>query len=122
MGSLHLFEAVRQMKHPPVVVSACSSAEYGHVQQSRPFRLPKSSRFGLCIRMASARYAWICWRGNIFWITRFRRSIYDFSTPPDRARQMMRLQISCVKLIRIKKGLQPPVMEVGNLKPCRAIP
>src|SRR5713101_9233686 len=30
MGSLHLFEAVRYMKRRPVVVSACSSAEYGH--------------------------------------------------------------------------------------------
>src|SRR5262249_11556182 len=34
MGSLHLFEAVRQMKSPAVVVSACSSAEYGHVPAS----------------------------------------------------------------------------------------
>src|SRR5579863_6732877 len=34
MGSLHLFEAVRHMKRPPVVVSACSSAEYGHVPAS----------------------------------------------------------------------------------------
>src|SRR5437660_8153338 len=34
MGSLHLFEAIRSMKRPPVVVSACSSAEYGHVPQS----------------------------------------------------------------------------------------
>ena len=31
MGSLHLFEAVRRMKRQPVIVSACSSAEYGHV-------------------------------------------------------------------------------------------
>src|SRR5258708_30487085 len=34
MGSLHLFEAVRRMKRRPVVVSACSSAEYGHVPSS----------------------------------------------------------------------------------------
>ena len=34
MGSLHLFEAVRHVKRPPVVVSACSSAEYGHVEAS----------------------------------------------------------------------------------------
>src|SRR6202167_5337197 len=34
MGSLYLFEAVRHMKRPPVVVSACSSAEYGHVPES----------------------------------------------------------------------------------------
>src|SRR6516162_5953802 len=31
MGSLHLFEAIRAIARPPVVISACSSAEYGHV-------------------------------------------------------------------------------------------
>jgi GDP-4-dehydro-6-deoxy-D-mannose reductase len=34
MGSLNLFEAVRHAKKVPVVVSACSSAEYGHVPAS----------------------------------------------------------------------------------------
>ena len=34
MGSLHLFEAVRHLKRRPVVVSACSSAEYGYVPAS----------------------------------------------------------------------------------------
>src|SRR6266849_8844981 len=34
MGSLNLFEAMRHMKRPPVIVSACSSAEYGHVAAS----------------------------------------------------------------------------------------
>src|ERR1700722_6902523 len=34
MGSLHLFEALRYMKRPPVIVSACSSAEYRHVTPS----------------------------------------------------------------------------------------
>ena len=34
MGSLYLFEAVRHMKRRPTVVSACSSAEYGHVPAS----------------------------------------------------------------------------------------
>src|ERR1700741_1014636 len=34
MGSLYLFEAVRRMKRTPIVVSACSSAEYGHVPAS----------------------------------------------------------------------------------------
>src|SRR5262249_36473720 len=34
MGSLHLFEAVRHLRRPPVVVSACSSAEYGNVSRS----------------------------------------------------------------------------------------
>src|SRR5262249_17176415 len=31
MGSLHLFEAIRYLRRRPIVVSACSSAEYGRV-------------------------------------------------------------------------------------------
>src|SRR5258708_5675488 len=34
MGSLYLFEALRHTKKPPVIVSACSSAEYGNVPPS----------------------------------------------------------------------------------------
>src|SRR5277367_3876456 len=34
MGSLYVFEAVRKLKSSSVVVSACSSAEYGHVPES----------------------------------------------------------------------------------------
>ena len=34
MGSLYLFEAARHLKRRPVVVSACSSAEYGNVPAS----------------------------------------------------------------------------------------
>src|SRR5215467_1132986 len=34
MGSLHLFEVIRRIKRPPVVISACSGAEYGHVRSS----------------------------------------------------------------------------------------
>src|SRR5215831_557533 len=34
MGSLHVFEALRHQKRQPIVVSACSSAEYGNVPSS----------------------------------------------------------------------------------------
>ena len=34
MGSLYLFEAARHLKRLPVIVSACSSAEYGYVPAS----------------------------------------------------------------------------------------
>src|SRR5215469_3799517 len=34
MGSLYLLEAIRYMRRPPVLVSACSSAEYGQVPAS----------------------------------------------------------------------------------------
>ena len=59
MGSLHLFEAIRHIKRPPVVVSACSGAEYGHVP---PSAMPVTEEPPLrpLHPMASARCAWIC--------------------------------------------------------------
>src|SRR5882757_7661480 len=79
MGSLYLFEAVRYMKKRPVVVSACSSADY---------KVPAVN-----IRLFN---------------TTGPGKTND--APSDFVR----------RIIRIKKGLQPPVLEVGNLKPRRA--
>src|SRR5208283_2071241 len=119
MGSLHLFEAVRYLRRPPVVVSACSSAEYGHVAASampvtedhalRPLHPYGISK--VCLDLLAREYFLDY---NIPGVT-----IRLFNTtgpgktndaPSDFVRQ----------LIRIKKGLQQPVIEVGNLKPRRA--
>ncbi len=92
MGSLHLFEAVRRMKRRPVVVSACSSAEYGHVPSSA---IPVTEEQPLLVNL------------RLFNTTGPGKTN---DAPSDFVRQ----------LVRIKKGLQPPVIEVGNLKPHRA--
>lgn len=54
MGSLHLFDAVRQMNRAPVVVSACSVPSMD-TRQRPPYRVPKNSRFNPCTLTASAR-------------------------------------------------------------------
>ena len=120
MGGLHLFEAVRYMKRPPVVVSACSSAEYGNVPLSaipvteeqplhplHPYGISK-----VCLDLLSREY------------------FLDYGTPAvtirlfnttgpgktdDAASDFVR------QLIQVKKGRQRPVIEVGNLTPRRAI-
>lgn len=119
MGSLHLFEAVRNMKRPPIVVSACSSAEYGHVPASaipvkeeqalhplHPYGISK-----VCLDLLAREY-FLDYKIPIVNLRLFNTTGPGKTddAPSDFVRQ----------IIRIKKGLQPPVIEVGNLKPRRA--
>jgi GDP-4-dehydro-6-deoxy-D-mannose reductase len=119
MGSLHLFEAIRQIRRPPVVVSACSGAEYGYVRPSatpvteehplkplHPYGLSK-----VCLDLLAQGYA----RDYDIPIVNMR--LFNTTGPGktnDAASDFVR------QLVRVKKGLQPPVVEVGNLKPRRA--
>src|SRR5262249_30713729 len=119
MGSLHLFEAVRRMKRPPVVVSACSSAEYGHVPPSAiPVTEEQSLRplhpYGIskvCLDLLGRQY-FLDYNIPVVNLRLFNTTSPGKTSdaPSDFVRQ----------LIRIKKGTQPPVIEVGNLKPRRA--
>ena len=119
MGSLYLFEAARHMKRRPVIVSACSSAEYGNVpasaipvteeQHLRPLHPYGISK--VCLDLLAREYFL---DHNIPAV-----NVRLFNTtgpgktsdaPSDFVRQ----------LVRIKKGLQSPIIEVGNLEPRRA--
>ena len=119
MGSLHVFEAVRHMKRLPIVVSACSSAEYGHVphtaipvteeQPLRPLHPYGISK--VCLDLLSREYF------LDYKIPAVNLRLFNTTGPgktSDAPSDFVR------QLVRIKKGLQPPVMEVGNLKPRRA--
>lgn len=119
MGSLHLFEAVRHMKRPPVVVSACSSAEYGHVPPSaipvteeQPLRpLHPYGISKVCLDLLAREYF------LDYKIPAVNLRLFNTTGPGkmnDAPSDFVR------QLIRIKKGLQPPVIAVGNLKPRRA--
>jgi len=119
MGSLYLLEAARHAKRRPVIVSACSSAEYGNVPESaipvkeeqplkplHPYGISK-----VCLDLLAREYFLDYGLPTV--------NIRLFNTtgpgktsdaPSDFVRQ----------LVRIKKGLQSPIIEVGNLKPRRA--
>jgi len=119
MGSLYLFEAARHMKRRPVIVSACSSAEYGNVpasaipvteeQHLRPLHPYGISK--VCLDLLAREYFL---DHNIpAVIIRLFNTTGPGKTsdaPSDFVRQ----------LVRIKKGLQAPIIEVGNLEPRRA--
>lgn len=119
MGSLHLFEAVRSMENPPIVVSACSSAEYGHVDSSavpvkeehpllplHPYGISK-----VCLDLLAREY-FLDYKVPAVNLRLFNTTGPGKTddAPSDFVRQ----------LVRIKKGLQAPMIEVGNLNPRRA--
>jgi len=119
MGSLHLFEAIRRQRRKPIVVSACSSAEYGNVPASEiPVREDHPLRplhpYGIskvCLELLAREY-FLDYHVPAVNIRLFNTTGPGKTNdaPSDFVRQ----------LARIKKGLQKPVMEVGNLKPRRA--
>jgi len=119
MGSLHVFEAVRHLKRTPVIVSACSSAEYGNVQASViPVREEQPLRplhpYGIskvCLDLLAREY-FLDYKIPAVNIRLFNTTGPGKTNdaPSDFVRQVA----------RIKKGLQAPVIEVGNLKPRRA--
>jgi GDP-4-dehydro-6-deoxy-D-mannose reductase len=119
MGSLYLFEAARHMKRAPIVVSACSSAEYGHVPRSaipvtehqalRPLHPYGISK--VCLDLLAREYF------LDYKIPTVNLRLFNTTGPgktDDAPSDFIR------QLVRIKKGLQPPVIEVGNLTPRRA--
>ena len=119
MGSLYLFEGLRHMKRSPIIVSACSSAEYGHVP---PAAIPVSEDQALkplhpygiskvCLDLLAHEY-FLDYKIPTTNIRLFNTTGPGKTNdaPSDFVRQ----------LARIKKGLQPPVIEVGNLTPHRA--
>lgn len=119
MGSLYLFEAARRLKRHPVIVSACSSAEYGNVPASaipvkEDYPLRPLHPYGIskvCLDLLGREY-FLDYQIPAVNIRLFNTTGPGKTNdaPSDFVRQV----------IRIKKGLQEPIIEVGNLTPRRA--
>src|ERR1700747_84762 len=119
MGSLYLFEGVRRLKRPPIVVSACSSAEYGRVPESatpvkedRPLQpLHPYGISKVCLDLLAREY-FLDYKIPAVNVRLFNTTGPGKTNdaPSDFVRQ----------LVAIKKGLQPPIIEVGHLNPRRA--
>jgi len=119
MGSLYLFEAIRRRKKPPTIVSACSSAEYGNVP---PAAIPVKEEqplhplhpYGIskvCLDLLAREYF------LDYGVRAVNLRLFNTTGPgktSDAPSDFVR------QIVRIKKGQQEPVIEVGNLKPRRA--
>ena len=113
-GTVNLFEAVRKLDTPPVVVVACSSAEYGPVEAAdlpvredhplRPLHPYGVSKVGQDLLAAQyfANYKIPCVRIRIF-NTTGPGKLGDVCS--DLAR----------RAVEIEMGLRPPTLMVGNL-------
>jgi GDP-4-dehydro-6-deoxy-D-mannose reductase len=119
MGSLHVFEGARHMKRAPVIVSACSSAEYGNVpasaipvKEEQPLKPLHPYGISKVCQELLAREYFLDYKIPAVNIRLFNTTGPGKTNdaPSDFVRQV----------VRIKKGLQEPVIEVGNLKPRRA--
>lgn len=119
MGSLYLFEAVRRRKKPPVIVSACSSAEYGVVSESaipvtEEQQLQPLHPYGIskvCLDLLSRQYF------LDYGIPTVNLRLFNTTGPGkmhDAPSDFIR------QLVRIRRGAQAPIIEVGNLRPHRA--
>jgi len=119
MGSLYLLEAVRYMKQRPIVVSACSSAEYGHVppeeipviedQPLRPLHPYGISK--VCLDLLAKQYY------LDYGVPAVNIRLFNTTGPgktDDAPSDFVR------QLVSIRKGLQRPIIEVGNLQTERA--
>lgn len=119
MGSLYLFEAVRRLKRHPIIVSACSSAEYGHVPESavpvkeeqplkplHPYGISK-----VCLDLLAREYF------LDYGIPAVNVRLFN-TTGPGKTNDAPSDFVK--QLVAIKKGRLAPVIEVGNLKPRRA--
>ena len=84
------------------------------------YRLRRSSHCFPCILMGLVKYVWTCLPGSISSITDSGSRIFGCLTRPARERCNDAPSDFVRQLVRIKKGLQGPVIEVGNLKPRRA--
>jgi len=119
IGSLHLFEAIRHQKRPAVVVSACSSAEYGNVpasaipvKEEQPLRpLHPYGISKVCLDLLAREYF------LDYQIPSVNIRLFN-TTGPGKTNDA---PSDCVsQIVRIKKSQQKPVIEVGNLQPRRA--
>lgn len=119
MGSLHIFEAIRHRKSPPVVISACSSAEYGHVPPAaipvkEDHRLRPLHPYGIskvCLDLLAREYF------QDYGVPAVNLRLFNTTGPgktSDAPSDFVR------QIVRIRKGQQKAVIEVGNLKPRRA--
>ena len=122
IGTLNLLEAVRFAKDYDPVVHVCSSSEvYGQVtedevpiKETNPFRPQNPYAVG---KVGADMIAYVYWRN--YKIRTIRTRMFTHTGP---RRTMSSAEASFARQIAmIEKGLQEPVVKVGNLKSVRTI-
>jgi GDP-4-dehydro-6-deoxy-D-mannose reductase len=115
IGSTNIFEAIRQAKLDPVIQIACSSEEYGLVyenevpiKENNPLR-PQSPYAVSKVAMDYLGYQYFCSYGLKIVRTR------GFNHTGPRRGETFATSNFAKQIASIEKGLQEPVIKVGNL-------
>lgn len=114
-GTISLFEAVRKLGHNPIIQIACSSEEYGLVKENEipinennPFR-PLSPYAVSKIAMDMLGYQYF----KSYGMKVVRTRAFNHTGP--RRTETFVTSTFAKQIAEIEKGLQPPVVKVGNL-------
>jgi len=119
-GTINLFECLRASEMRPIVVVACSSAEYGLVA-SRDLPVQEGHSLHPLHPYGVSKVAQDLLAAQYFYnhsIPSIRIRIFNTTGPGKQGDVCSDLTRRAVE---IELGMQPPVMRVGNLTPRRAI-
>ena len=119
IGTINLFEAVKELKLDPIIINACSSAEYGYVNESDvPVKETKELKplhpYGVS-KVAQELLAYQYYKN--FGIKSVSIRIFN-TTGPKKVNDVC--SDFTKQIVMIEKGLQDPIMKVGNITTRRA--
>lgn len=120
IGTINLFEAVKELKLDPIILNACSSAEYGYIKEEEvpvkeTHQLKPLHPYGVS-KVAQELLAYQYYEN--FKIKSISARIFN-TTGPKKTNDVC--SDFTRQIIMIEKGLQKPVMHVGNLTTRRSI-
>ena len=120
IGTINLFESVKELKLDPVILNACSSAEYGYIDEKEvPVKESRELKplhpYGVS-KVSQELLAYQYFQN--FKIRSISARIFN-TTGPKKINDVC--SDFTKQIVMIEKGLQKPVMHVGNLNTRRAI-
>ena len=120
LGTVNLFEAVKELKLDPIIINACTSGEYGFVSENEvPVKETKELKplhpYGVS-KVAQELLAYQYFKN--FGIKSISFRIFN-TTGPKKVNDVC--SDFTRQIVMIEKGLQEPIMNVGNLTTRRAI-
>ncbi len=120
IGTINLFEAVKELNLNPLIINACTSGEYGYIEEHEvPVKESRELKplhpYGVS-KVAQELLAYQYFKN--FGVKSVSLRIFN-TTGPKKVNDVC--SDFTKQIVMIEKGLQEPIMKVGNLTTRRAI-